>query len=108
MIRFHFDEHVSPAIAAGLRRRGIDITTAAEARLLGAEDTAHMAFALSQDRVIVTHDDDFLTHHAAGVPHAGIAYCHQEKYRLGELFRVLLLLHGGSSEEELRGRVEFL
>jgi hypothetical protein len=26
-IKFHLDEHVSGAIAAGLRRRGIDVTT---------------------------------------------------------------------------------
>jgi hypothetical protein len=39
-LRFHLDEHVAGAIAAGLRRRGIDVTTAADAGLLGAEDVA--------------------------------------------------------------------
>ena len=27
MLSFHLDEHIHPAIAAGLRRRGIDVTT---------------------------------------------------------------------------------
>jgi len=30
-IRYHLDEHVDPVIADGLRRRGIDATTAVEA-----------------------------------------------------------------------------
>jgi len=108
MIRFHLDEHVSPAVAAGLRQRGIDATTTADAGLLGADDDAHLAFALAQGRVVVTHDDDYLVHHASGVSHAGIAYCHQNKYKVGDLFRALLLLYGSSTEDEMRGRVEFL
>jgi hypothetical protein len=30
-LRFHLDEHVSPAVAEGLRRRGIDVTTTLDA-----------------------------------------------------------------------------
>jgi hypothetical protein len=47
-IRFHLDEHCSHAIAAGLRRHGIDVTTATEAGLLHAPDETHMAYALPQ------------------------------------------------------------
>lgn len=32
-IRFHMDENVNTAIADGLRRRGIDVTTTAKAGL---------------------------------------------------------------------------
>ena len=32
-MRFHLDEHVPHAIAEGLRRRGIDVTTTVEAGL---------------------------------------------------------------------------
>ena len=35
-IRFHLDEHCDPAIAAGLRLHGVDVTTTPEAHLLGA------------------------------------------------------------------------
>ena len=34
MIRFHLDENVSNAIADGLRRRDIDVTTTLEERLI--------------------------------------------------------------------------
>jgi hypothetical protein len=37
-IRFHLDECCDPAIANGLRRRGIDVTTSQEAGLLEAKD----------------------------------------------------------------------
>jgi predicted nuclease of predicted toxin-antitoxin system len=87
---------------------GIDVTTTAEAGLLGANDLAHLAFGLAQGRVVVTHDDDFLVHHAQGVPHAGIAFCHQDKHTMGDLFRAVLILHGVLTENETRGRVEFL
>lgn len=37
-IRFHLDENVHRAIAEGLRRRGIDVTTTPEVGLLNATD----------------------------------------------------------------------
>ena len=46
-IRYHLDEHVESAVAEGLRRRGIDVTTTVKAGLQGAEDPAHLAFALT-------------------------------------------------------------
>ena len=59
-MRFHLDEHLPHAIAEGLRRRGIDVTTTVEAGLRGASDDVHLAYALEQQRVIVTNDLDFL------------------------------------------------
>lgn len=38
-IQFHLDEHMSKAIAIGLRRRGIDVTTTPEAGLLGEDES---------------------------------------------------------------------
>jgi hypothetical protein len=37
-VRYHLDEHVDPAIAPGLKGRGIDVTTTSDAGLLGAAD----------------------------------------------------------------------
>ena len=107
-IRFHLDEHIHPGIAVGLRARGIDVTTAVVADLLGAEDTQHLAFALQEGRVVVTHDDDYLRLHVRGVQHAGIAYGHRVKYPVGGLLRALLLLHACDTTEEMQNRVEYL
>lgn len=74
-IRFHLDENVSNAIAEGLRRRGIDVTTTPETNLIGASDHEQINFALDQKRVIFTQDADFLRISRAGIPHNGIVYC---------------------------------
>jgi hypothetical protein len=107
-IRFHLDEHVPAAIAIGLRRRGVDVTTTGDAGLEGADDSAHIAFALGEGRVIVTHDRDFPRHHTGGVEHAGILYCYQSKYSIGDLLRAILLVHGCMSAEDLVGVLEYL
>lgn len=60
-IRFHLDEQVDRAIGEALIRRGIDVTTTPEAGLLGAVDQEQLAFAISQQRVIFTRDDDFFS-----------------------------------------------
>jgi hypothetical protein len=107
-VRFHLDEHISFRIVAGLRRRNIDVTTAAGSGLIGATDMEQLAFASAQRRVMVTHDDDFLRLHAQGAAHAGIAYCHQQSMAIGELLRRLVLLHDLLSPEDMIGRIEFL
>jgi len=107
-IRFHLDEHVRPSIAAGLRARGINVTTTTDAGLTSSGDDMQIAFAQSKHRVLVTHDCDFLRHHAAAVEHSGIAYCHQDKYSVGELLQMLLLLHACYESEEMTGKIEFL
>ena len=74
-IRFHCDEHIDLAIVGGLRRREIEVTTAAEAGLLGATDKQHLEFARAQGRLIITKDVDYLRLSAQGEEHCGIAYC---------------------------------
>jgi hypothetical protein len=107
-IRFHLDEHISGNIAAGLRRRNIEVTTAAEEGLTGATDLVQLEFAASSGRVVVTQDDDFLRLHAQGVIHAGIAYCQQQSMSIGEMLRRVILIYDLLSPAEMAGRVEFL
>lgn len=107
-MKFHLDEHISSALAAGLRMHGYDVTTAADVDLLEADDEFHIAFALREGRVIITHDRDFLTMDASGASHAGIGYCHQQKYTVGQLLMMCQLLDECYSDEEMRGRVEYL
>ena len=58
-IRFALDEHIAPAVAAGLRRRGVDVTTSQEVDLLGASDEQQLAHAAASRRVFVTQDEVF-------------------------------------------------
>jgi predicted nuclease of predicted toxin-antitoxin system len=66
------DENISQAIAKGLRRRGIDVTTTPEESLIGKLDEEQLAFAVSQKRVIFTQDTDFLRFQQQGVSHYGV------------------------------------
>lgn len=58
--RFHLDEYGSRAIAEGLRRRGIDVTTTPETGFIGATDERQAAHGLAEGRVIFTQGQDFL------------------------------------------------
>ena len=107
-IRFHLDENIHGAVANGLRLRGIDVTTPAAAQLLGASDAAHLAFALAEDRVIVTQDDDFLRLAGQGVEHAGIAFVNPRRHGIGRIIHQLAHLWRTRSAEDMRGRIEFL
>ena len=106
-MRFHLDENVNPAVAGALAARGFDVTTAVSAGLREATDPDHLAFAWAEGRVVVTHDADFLRMHAAGSPHAGIAYVPPGR-GLGDLVRGLVLLAECLTPDDMRGHVEFL
>ena len=106
-VRFYADEQVARAVVRGLRQRGVDVLTVAEAGLLGAPDEKHLALARTQGRVIFTQDDDFLRLHAAGLEHAGIVYAVQGA-RIGDIIRGLMLIHDLLEAEAMVGHVEFL
>jgi predicted nuclease of predicted toxin-antitoxin system len=107
-IRFHLDENVSQAIANGLRRRGIDVTTSPEENLIGKSDQEQLNFAVSQKRVIFTQDTDFLKLHHEGVSHYGIAYCQQKSTSIGEIVQGLMLIWQVLELEEIIDHLEYL
>lgn len=106
-IQFYLDEHVPRAVTEGLRRRGVDVLTAQEAGMLQATDEQHLAFALSEGRVIVTQDAGFLRLHTAGRPHAGIVYAPQQT-AVGTIVRGLMLIYDILGPEDMANHVEFL
>jgi len=107
-IRYHLDEHISASIAPGLRRRGIDVTRAADVGLTGADDAAQLTFAASAGPVMVTQDTDYLKFHAQSVYHEDIAYCRQGSLPVGEMLRNLTQIHDLLTAKEVTNRVEFL
>ncbi|MBE9165604.1 DUF5615 family PIN-like protein [Tychonema sp. LEGE 06208] len=107
-IRFHLDENVKSAVARELRRRLIDVTTTIEAGLLAQTDESQLAFICEQKRVIMTHDDDFLTIASLSSEHPGIAYCQQGTRSIGQIIEALVLIYEVYTPDEMVGRVEFL
>ena len=86
-IRFHLDENSSQAIADGLRRRGVDVTTTPEVGMLGASDEEQLAHCRVERRVIFSYDEDMLRLAAAGVEHVGIVFRQQRKRSIGDIVR---------------------
>ncbi|MEZ2228295.1 MAG: DUF5615 family PIN-like protein [Microcoleus sp.] len=107
-IKFHLDENVSNAIAIGLRRYEINVTTTTEAGLLGKPDELNVEFAMVEGRVIFTQDADFLRINQAGLPHNGIIYCQKNSRSIGEILRSLVLIWEYLELDDLIGRVEFI
>ena len=107
-IRFHLDENCSHAIADGLRRRGIDVTTTPELGLLGATDEEQLAYARAELRVIFSYDDDLLRLAASGAEHAGIAFCQQRKRSVGDIVRGLVLIWERLEPHDMVGQVKYL
>ena len=106
-VRYFLDEHISRAVASGLRERGIDAVLAHDAGAQGAPDKQVVDLAFEDGRVIVTQDADFLRLHARGVQHAGIAYAATEM-QIGPMIRGLLLIHDILTAEDMLGHVEFI
>lgn len=106
-MKFYLDENLDPAIATGLRQRGIDAVTTQEAGLKGAGDDRQVAHALSTGRVLVTRDADFLRMHGRNVPHGGIVFVTGNR-SIGEILRGLVVLHQVVPDGAMRGRVEYL
>jgi predicted nuclease of predicted toxin-antitoxin system len=107
-IRLHLDENCHRAIADGLRRRGVDVTTTPEAGLLSATDEEQVGYCLREERVLFTQDRDFLRLHAAGVAHAGIAYCDKDTRSIGKIVQGLVVIWEVLESDEMTGRVEYL
>jgi hypothetical protein len=107
-IRFHLDENCPQAIAEGLRRRGIDVTTTPEVGLLSASDEGQTAYALTEGRVIFTLDKDFLRINAAGVPHAGIVYCREGKRGIGGMILGLTEIWEVMETEEMQNWLVYI
>ena len=107
-IKYHLDEHIDSAVAAGLRLRGVDVTTTIEQGLDGASDLRQLEFALANGRGLVTCDSDFIALANSGVPHAGIVFWTARHRRLGQVVLDLVLLSRIGTAEEITGHVEFL
>jgi predicted nuclease of predicted toxin-antitoxin system len=107
-IRFYLDENVANEIAQGLRTRSIDVITTAEAGHIGFKDEQQLSFALAEQRVFVTQDEDFLVLHSQGVAHAGIAYYKQKTRSTKQVIRGLVLIYDVLSPDEMVNHVEFL
>jgi len=105
--RFHLDENMPLGVAEGLRQRDRECSVPKEVGLISASDEKHVEFALGEDRIIITRDDDYIAFDAEGLLHAGIIYW-TEKRHFGQLIKDIDALCFEKTPEELRGGVFYL
>jgi predicted nuclease of predicted toxin-antitoxin system len=99
---------MATAIALGLRRYGIDVTTTNETGLGGKSDEAQFKFIQEAQRVIFTQDSDFLIIASGSSNHPGVAYCQKGKRSTGAIISALILIYEVLTPEEMQGKIEFL
>ena len=107
-IRFYLDENVANDVARGLRLRGIDVLTTPEAGNIGFTDPEQLEFALKQQRVLVTQDDDFLRLARTVVEYAGMIYYKPQTLSIKQILSGLVLIHGVLTAAEMVNHIEFL
>jgi hypothetical protein len=107
-LRYLLDEHVGPAVASGLQRRGVEALTVQNAGRRGESDDSHMVWAMAQGWVIVTNDRGFLAMAQGMLDHSGLVFCAQRKYDVGGMVRELEGLAHSETLESMRGRVHYL
>ncbi|WP_445634769.1 DUF5615 domain-containing protein [Nostoc sp. DSM 114161] len=98
-IRFHLDENVDPAIALGLRRYGIDVTTTNDVELRTQSDEIQLAFIQETQRILFTQDADFLIIASSRFDHPGISYCKKGTRSIGEIIETLVLIYEAIAPE---------
>ena len=109
--RLYLDEDVYRGVAVGLRRRGFDVLTTAEADKSGSSDEEQLDFAVANGRCLFTFNrGDFVQLHAArvgaGNHHHGIILSAQD--RIGPIVRALARLLSNRTDEGLRDRLIWL
>ncbi len=111
-IRLYMDHQVRLAIASGLRRRGVDVLTAHEDGAAEFDDERLLTRVTELDRVIFTHDDDFLAiadqWQRAGRPFSGVVYAHQQSTTVGKAIEDLELIAKTSQPDDMRNAVQYI
>lgn len=82
------DESIWIPVVEGLRRRGWDVRTARGGGRLGEPDRDHLAYAVQNDWILFTFDDDFLRL-VEGLEHVGVVYTDQAGMKSGDVVRAV-------------------
>lgn len=106
-IRFHLDEHIDRAIAIGLVRAGVDVTTTNEAGLRTTSDPTQFAYSIRERRVFVTGDRGVMGLAAESAAHFGLVFIRRNQLTIGQQIRELLLLHDFYDSDDMIDRIEY-
>ena len=111
LISLYLDEDVDVTLAAILRSRDYDVLTTLEAHNLHLKDPAQLAFAVSQERALVTHNrEDFEELHKAYLKedhkHFGIVIAVQ--HPVNKLARRLSAILDQTTADEMENQLRYI
>ena len=121
MLKLLLDEHISPDVAEGLRRRNASIKVLSlaeweDGNFLGQDDSACLLAATAQATTLVTFDRRTIplllkTWAEAGQHHGGVIFVDEKTIspaNIGGLVRALLKLHNETAKWDRTDRVVYL
>lgn len=112
MLAFYLDHQIPASLARGLRHRNIDVLTASGDGTDRLADDLLLARATYLNRVLVTHDKDFLhlasDWNIASREFTGIVFVAQTTLHVGKAIEYLELIAVAMSPAEIRNRVEYI
>jgi predicted nuclease of predicted toxin-antitoxin system len=84
------DESIWIPVADGLRRRGWTVHTARDEGTLGDPDREQLQYAVENDWLLLTFDDDFLSLvEGRGLEHRGLVYVRQAGRQIGDVVKAV-------------------
>ncbi len=103
-ISLYFDEDIATEIVENLRHRGFDVLCARDTQRLSLTDEAQIAFAVAQQRAIVTHNrHDFEKLHKSYLenkrPHWGIIIVKRRRDSAIVVHKLLSILDSSTAAE---------
>ncbi len=109
--KLYLNENLSWKVAHALRKSGFDVVSSHDTGLNTTDDETQMAFAIKEDRAIVTNNfADFRRlndeYHARGENHHGIIFT--LKYDIGTMIRLLGLLLDSVKASDLKNQIRWL
>ncbi len=111
-LKFYMDHHVPSVIAAGLRRRGIDVLTASDDGAEEWSDEIILDRALELDRVLFTMDQDVLAlaseRWESGQEFGGIVFAEQTGIGVGQAVSDLELIAHACTRDEFMNWIQRL
>jgi predicted nuclease of predicted toxin-antitoxin system len=110
-IELYLDEDVDVLVADLLRARGFAATTTRDARNLQASDANQLAYAVAEQKTLLTHNRaDFealaQTHFATAQSHCGIIIA--VRHPPHEIVRRLLLILNQVTADEMQDQIRYI
>ena len=96
------------AVEEQLKRLDIDVVSARSLDLLGKDDLYHLQHATELQRMLCTHDTDFIELAKTHLDHQGIVWGAHEKASVGGWVKALRQLHKELTAAEMVGQVKFV